>query len=236
MNRFATAGELSASIAHEIRQPLASISLSAAAGLNWLKHAAPDLGQVQTSLQTVVDESHRADEVIKSVRAMFRSATTTRAEVNLNELVRQVVALTERAIDSNNIALKMGLSDDQYTVVLADPIQLQQVILNLILNAIEALGSYGGPARNLRIETGADGPDAVFLTVEDSGPGFDKKVADHLFNSFVTTKPNGMGMGLSICKSIVQHHEGRLTATSVKPHGAMLRVVLPSAHRAAAPA
>lgn len=233
MNRVATAGELSASIAHEIRQPLATISLSAAAGLNWLKNTVPDLGEVKTTLQRVVDECHRADEVIKTVRAMFKSESTTLAEVNLNELVRQVVALTEHAIASNDIVLRMGLSDDRYTVVLADPIQLQQVILNLILNAIEALGSSEHPVKILRIETGTDGTAAVFLTVEDSGPGFDKQVADNLFSSFVTTKPNGMGMGLSICKSIVERHEGRLTATSVTPHGAMLRVVLPSAHRMA---
>jgi C4-dicarboxylate-specific signal transduction histidine kinase len=232
MNRFATAGEMSASIAHEIRQPLAAISFSGAAGLNWLRKPVPDFKEIQSALQTVVDESHRADEVIKGVRAMFGRESTTRSEVNLNELVRQVIALARESIHSHNIVLQMGFADDSLTVVMADPIQLQQVILNLILNAIEAMSSSDHWARILRIETGVDEDNAVFLTVEDSGPGFDKKVADNLFTPFVTTKSNGMGMGLSICKTIIEKHEGRLTAAFASPRGAALRIVLPRGERA----
>lgn len=229
INRFATAGQLSASIAHEIRQPLTAMSASAAAGLIWLKKTVPDLQEVKALLEDVIAGSRRADDIIKSVQAMFRNEPTRRVEVNLNELVRQVVVLTERTIKSNNITLQLALSDDRQTDILADPIQLQQVILNLILNAFEALGASEYPAKILRIETGTDRTGGVFLTVEDSGPGFDKKVADNLFSALLTTKTNGMGIGLSICKSIVEKHQGHLTATSVKPHGVMLRVALPRA-------
>jgi signal transduction histidine kinase len=232
MNRYATAGELSASIAHEIRQPLAAIAFSGSAGLNWLKSKVPDLDEVRAVLETIVSESHRADDVISSVRAMFRNESATRTEVNLNDLVQQVIALAERPINTNSIALKMRLADNPPPVVMADPVQLQQVILNLVMNAIEALCSSDHLARILRIETSIDPDGTVFLTVEDSGPGFDAKVADNLFHPFVTTKPKGMGMGLSICKSIVEKHGGELTATSGKPRGATLRIALPGALRA----
>jgi signal transduction histidine kinase len=231
MNRYATAGELSASIAHEIRQPLSAIAFSGSAGLNWLKSKVPDLDEVRAVLETIVSESHRADDVINSVRAMFRNESATRTEVNLNDLVQQVIALAERPIDTNSIALQMKLADDPPPIVMADPVQLQQVILNLVMNAIEALCSSDHLARILRIETSIDPDGTVFLTVEDSGPGFDAKVADNLFHPFVTTKPKGMGMGLSICKSIIEKHGGELTATSVKPRGAMLRIALPGAQQ-----
>jgi signal transduction histidine kinase/ABC-type uncharacterized transport system substrate-binding protein len=233
INRFATAGQLSASIAHEIRQPLTAVSTSAAAGLNWLKKTVPDIQQIKASLERVIDATHRADDVIKGMQAIFRNEPTKRVEVGLNELVRQVVAVTEGAIKSNNITLQLGLSDDKRAVILADPIQLQQVILNLMLNAIEALSASEGSAKILRIETGVDSTDAVFLAVEDSGPGFDKNIAGNVFDALVTTKPNGMGIGLSICKSIVEQHQGRITASAIRPRGAMLRIVLPRAHRGA---
>jgi signal transduction histidine kinase/ABC-type uncharacterized transport system substrate-binding protein len=233
INRFATAGQLSASIAHEIRQPLTAVSASAAAGLNWLKKAVPDIQQVKASLERIVAATHRADDVIKGMQSIFRNEPTKRVEVSLNELVRQVVAVTENAIKSNDITLKLGLTDDKYVVILADPIQLQQVILNLILNAIEALSASEGFAKTLRIETGGDSTDTVFLAVEDSGPGFDKKIAANVFAALVTTKPNGMGIGLSICKSIVEQHQGQITASTTTPRGATLRIVLPRAHRGA---
>ena len=130
MNRFATAGELSASIAHEIRQPLAAISLSGQAALSWLKRQVPNLDEVRNVLETVITESHHADDVIKSVRAMFKHESTGRSEVNLNELIQQVIAVTARPIDSNNIVLKTNLADDVPPLIMADPVQLQQVILN----------------------------------------------------------------------------------------------------------
>jgi C4-dicarboxylate-specific signal transduction histidine kinase len=229
MNRLATAGQLSAALAHEIRQPLASIASSGSAGLNWLNSTVPDLEEVRTALQTVVRQSHRADDVIKGVRAIFSQESTVRTQVNLSDLVEEVLALTSRSIGANNIALTRKLADDPPPFVMADPVQLQQVVLNLIMNAVEAMAASDHWARTLHIETRISQTGTVILTISDSGPGFDAKVAAKLFTPFVTTKAQGMGMGLSICKSIVEQHGGQLTATSIKPHGALLTLVLPGA-------
>jgi signal transduction histidine kinase len=228
MNRLATAGQLSASLAHEIRQPLAAIATSGSAGLNWLDNKVPDLNEVRIALQTVVRQSHRADDVIKGVRAMFSHDSTARETVDLNVLVRQVLALTTRAISSNNIALTTTLADDPPPLVVADPVQLQQVVLNLIMNAVEAMAASDPWARILNVETKVGQTGTVFLTVADSGPGFDPKVTEKMFSPFVTTKAQGMGMGLSICKSIIEQHGGQLTAVSTKPRGALLTVALPA--------
>jgi signal transduction histidine kinase len=237
LNRVATAGELSASIAHEIRQPLAAIASSGSAALNWLDRKVPDLEEARHALQAIVRASHRADDVIKGIRAMFRSEPAAHTRVDVNELVRQVLLLVQRLIDSNGIALETELADDPVPMVMADPVQLQQVILNLIMNAIEAMTSTGSgsergsvyPARQLHIETRGDQAGNVVLAIQDSGPGFDDKVAENLFKPFVTTKPSGMGMGLSICKSIVEQHHGTLTAASIKSRGAIFQIVMPRA-------
>jgi signal transduction histidine kinase len=228
MNRYATAGELSASIAHEIRQPLAAIAASGGAGLNWLKHKVPDLDEVRLTLETIVKESHRADDVVKGVRAMFKNETTLRTKIDLNEVVEQVLVLTARSLDTNNIVVQTSLSKDPPPIVTVDPVQIQQVILNLIMNSIEAIGASDHWMRTVRVETWIDEAGFVVLTVADSGPGFDSKVADNVFAPFVTTKPNGMGMGLSICKSIIEKHGGELTADAASPRGAIFRVVLPT--------
>jgi signal transduction histidine kinase len=229
MNRIATAGQLSATIAHEIRQPLAAISAFAIASLNWLKRDVPDFAEARASLQKIVEESHRADDIIKSVRTMFDHEPPVREEVDLNKVVHGVLAFMLRTINSNNITLNTRLADDPAPLVMADPVQLQQVLLNLIMNAIEAMTAVRHKVRLLHIETGIDPPYAVWLTVADSGPGLDPKVAESIFDPFVTTKTKGMGMGLSICKSIIEQHQGQLEATSVAPQGAMFRVTLPHA-------
>ena len=170
---------------------------------------------------------HRADDVIKSVTALFKNESTTRTEVNLNELVQQVLISTARAIDSNRIVLETNFIDNPPPYVMADPVQLQQVILNLITNAIEAMSASEHGARMLRIETSIDQADSVVITVADSGPGFDSKVAEQLFKPFFTTKSSGMGLGLPICKSIIEAHGGKLTVASREPRGAVFRVELP---------
>jgi len=228
INRIATAGQLSASIAHEIRQPLASITSSGSAGLNWLNRNVPDLDEVRAVLQTIVSQSHRADDVIKSVHAMFSQESSIQTKVDLNELVRQVLALTAPALAHNSIALNVNLAGSPPPLVTGDPVQLQQVILNLVNNSIEAMtGSADVGAIDLETRVGPTG--TVYLTVADSGPGFDAAVAEKMFTPFVSTKAQGMGMGLSICKSIVEQHGGRLTAVSVRPRGALLTIALPGA-------
>ena len=207
MNRVATAGELAASIAHEIKQPLASIVNQGSAGLNWLKKNVPDLDQARLSLQSIVSEGHRADAVINNIRAMFRNESTLRSLVDVNELIQRVLTLVTHKIGSKNIALETDFAKKPAPCVRADPVQLQQVVLNLIMNAVEAMGSSAGQARELRLRTEIDPTDTVLITVADTGPGIDPKVAKNIFQPFFTTKPSGMGMGLSICKSIIESHE-----------------------------
>jgi signal transduction histidine kinase len=233
MNRFSTAGELSASIAHEIRQPLSAISISGEAGLRWLKRQVPNLEEIRNALETVITESHHADDVIKGVRAMFKHESTARSEVNLNELIQQVIAVTARLIDSNNIVLKTHLADDVPPLVMADPVQLQQVILNLVMNAVEAMSHAGHGMRILGLRTEVDPAGTVLVRVVDSGPRVDPKVVEKMFQPFFTTKASGMGMGLSICKTIIEAHGGRLTAAPNNRHGMEFQIILPlHQHRA----
>lgn len=229
LNRYATAGALSASIAHEIRQPLTAISASGSAGLNWLGHKVPNLERARAAFEEIVSASYRADNVLKGVRAMFRNEPTEHVPVDVNEIVRQVLVLVERPIRSNGITVTTALADGRSTLVMADPVQLQQVVLNLIMNAIEAMAASSLQPKTLRIETRIDQAGEVLLLVQDSGPGFDAEVGNNLFKPFVTTKTSGMGMGLSICKSIIEQHDGTLTADSVEPHGAVFRISLPAA-------
>jgi signal transduction histidine kinase len=229
MNRVATVGELTASIAHEIRQPLAAIVMQGGAGLNWLKNKVPDLDEVRLALQSIVSEGHRAGAVINNIRAMFRHESAPRVVVDVNELIRQVVTLVIHKISSSNIGLVTDFATRPAPLVRADPVQLQQVVLNLIMNAVEAMGSSAGRARELRLRTEIDPAGSVLITIADTGPGIDPKVADSIFKPFFTTKPDGMGMGLSICKSIIEAHEGRLTATPGEPGGTVFQIYLPSA-------
>jgi two-component system sensor kinase FixL len=225
MNRFATAGELSASIAHEIRQPLAAISVSGQAGLRWLKHQVPNLDEVRNALEAVITESHHADDVIKGVRAMFKHESTARSEVN--ELIQQVITVAAGPIKSNNIVLETHLADDVPPLVKADPVQLQQVILNLVMNAIEAMSHAEHGMRILDLRTEVDPAGTVLLRVVDSGPRVDPKVVKKMFQPLFTTKASGMGMGLSICQTIIEAHGGQLTAAPNNPHGMEFQIILP---------
>ena len=227
MNCVATAGQLTASIAHEIRQPLSSIASFGSAGLRWLKHDPPNLDKARSGLENVVAQVHRADDVIKSVTALFKNESTTRTEVYVNALVEQVLVSTAQARNSNGILLETNLVESPPPYVMADPVQLQQVILNLITNAIDAMSASKQGARILLIETNIDQDDTVVITVADTGPGFDSKVAAQLFKPFFTTKSSGMGLGLPICKSIIEAHQGTLTVASREPHGAVFRIELP---------
>ena len=228
MNRFATAGEMSASLAHEIRQPLATISASGQAGLSWLKRQVPNLDEVREALQMVVNESLRADDVIKSVRAMFTRQSTARTPVDLNELVRQVLALTARQINSNKIVLDVNLTGDVPPLVMADPVQLQQVILNLVMNAVEAMSQSEPGRRILRLRTEVDhSAGTVLVRVINSGPRVDPDMVQKMFQPFFTTKASGMGMGLSICRTIVEAHGGRLAASANNPNGMEFQIILP---------
>jgi signal transduction histidine kinase len=226
MNRFATAGELSASIAHEVRQPLSAISISGEAGLRWLKREVPDLDEVRKALEAVIEESYHADHVLNSVRAMFKQESTARTKVNLNDLIQQIIAVAKGPIESNNILVETNLTDGVPPIVMADPVQLQQVSLNLVMNAVEAM-NHSGEMRVLRLRTEPGPARTVVVRVVDSGPHVDPEVVSKMFQPFFTTKSSGMGMGLAICKTIVEAHGGQLTASAKNPHGMEFKITLP---------
>jgi signal transduction histidine kinase len=225
--RLTTMGEMAASIAHEVNQPLAAIVANANAGLRWLSNATPDLSKVQAILQRVVRDGHRASEVIGSVRALIKRDVQQKAPLEINMLIEDVVGLLQSDIESEQIALKLELSSAGSSV-LGDRVQLQQVILNLITNAIEAMrGSQDFP-RSLAVRTARGEPHSVLVAVEDSGTGIDAKDRDRIFHPFFTTKPRGMGLGLSICRSIIEAHGGRLWAAPGQPRGTVLHFSLPA--------
>jgi signal transduction histidine kinase len=226
MNRVATAGELSASMAHELKQPLAAIVTNANAATRWLNNPTPHFDEVHAALKRIISEGHRASHVIGSIRAMFKKDVQARTRVDLNEIIREVLALLQ-----NDFAKKRVTAQPVLTAglphVLADRIQLQQVILNLVVNAIEAMESVADRQRILHVRTEFETSDGMLITVQDSGPGIDPKVRSQIFDPFFTTKVHGMGMGLLICRSIVESHGGRLTVSNSNPHGSMFQIVLP---------
>jgi signal transduction histidine kinase len=226
MNRIATVSELSASIAHELKQPLATIAAYGSAGLRWLARQVPDVDEVRINLQGTIDAANRASAVIDELRAMFRKDNSRQTLVDVNRLLLDTLSLTNQEIQAKNISVQTELFERSTLLVLADRIRLQQVILNLIANAIEAM-SVMPDARKLRITSGLHDADRVLITVEDSGPGIAPENLDKVFDTFFTTKPSGMGMGLSICRSIIEAKGGRLWASGVAPHGCIFHVVLP---------
>jgi PAS domain S-box-containing protein len=226
VTRLTTMGEMTASIAHEVNQPLAAIVASSNAGLRWLTNATPNLEQAQASFRRIVKEGHRAAEVIATVRAMFKKDTYARTRVDLDQMVKDVLGLVQTDLQANGIAVESGLAG-ALPPVQADRVQLQQVILNLVMNAAEAMANVTDRPRVLRIRSEVRRPSDVLLTVEDTGPGIAAEDLGRVFEAFYTTKSSGMGMGLSICRSIVEAHGGRLSASRGHPHGAVLQVVLP---------
>jgi signal transduction histidine kinase/ABC-type uncharacterized transport system substrate-binding protein len=225
INRVATAGELSASIAHEIKQPLGAMVAQGGAALRWLGRSIPDLNEVKSALEKIVESGHRANQIIENLRAIFKKGTNPPTCVNVNELIREVLALTSHEMEKNDIMLQTALSADPGPYVRGDRAQLEQVFLNIVMNAIEAMHSSIG-RRMLGVRT--EKTSAVLVTIADSGPGIDPDKIAKIFDTFFTTKSGGMGMGLSICRSIVEAHGGHLRASSEAPHGSVFQVELPS--------
>ncbi len=222
--RVATLGEMTASIAHEINQPLGAIANSASACLRWLQ--AQKLDEARQSALRVIAESHRVSEIIGRIRALAKKAPPRKDWLDVNETIREAIALAHSEVQRNGVALETQLSDG-VPLILADRIQLQQVILNLMMNAIEAMrGAVEGP-RELLVRSDTDESHGVLVSVQDSGSGLDPKSLDHLFDAFYTTKPEGLGMGLAISRSLVEAHGGRLWATANVPHGAVFQFTLP---------
>jgi signal transduction histidine kinase/ABC-type uncharacterized transport system substrate-binding protein len=227
MNRVATAGELSASIAHEINQPLAAMVANANAGLRFLGRATPDLDEARDTLKRIVRDGLRAGQVIGSVRAMFKKDGGETSPVDLNEVIQDVLRPVRGELQAKGIVVQTGLTRP-LPMVLGHSGQLQQVILNLVRNAAEAMDAVSGRTRLLRVESAIYDSRNVLVAVEDSGAGIDPKDVDRIFDSFFTTKSQGMGMGLSICRSIVESHGGRLRAASKVGRGSVFTVLLPA--------
>jgi signal transduction histidine kinase len=225
VSRLTTMGEMTASIAHEINQPLAAIVASANAGLRWLANAMPDLEEARAALRRIVADGHRAGQVMKSVRGMFKDSDA-KVSLDVNMLVGEVLTLLHRDLQKDDIEVRTELSRG-LPPIMADPVQLQQVLLNLISNGREAMAAVGDRRRLLQITTERHEADNVLIAVTDSGTGIDAEHKDRIFEAFFTTKSSGMGMGLSICRSIVQSHGGQLSASPAAPFGSTFSILLP---------
>jgi signal transduction histidine kinase len=223
--RVTSLGAMTASIAHEVNQPLAAIVSHGEASLRWLDRDPPRLDEVEASIRHVIADGKRASEVVQRIRALIRRTGSEKRLLNLNDLVGDVVPLVRHEAARHRALLRLDLAMD-LPAINGDPIQLQQVIINLIINAVQAMSTVEGRARSVTVNTHADGDDHVVLEVTDSGPGIDVADAAHIFEAFFTTKPEGMGMGLSICRSIIEAHGGQMTARTPGP-GAVFRCILP---------
>jgi len=225
VSRLATMGAMVASIAHEIRQPLAAVVANSHAGTRWLEKEQPNLSEARAALKSIEEDGHRANEVITSISAMFKKNANRRVPVDLNELVNDVLNLSRGELRSRKIALSTNLAAD-LPPISADPVQLREVLLNLVMNGAEAMSTTAENLRALVIASRLES-DEVTITVEDSGAGIDSKDSDQIFEAFFTTQPTGMGMGLAICRSIVAAHNGRLWASPGTSRGTVFYVVLP---------
>jgi PAS domain S-box-containing protein len=226
LNRQADAAIFAASIAHEISQPLAGMIHNSAAGLRWLARETPNVERATATLNNIIHAGQRAVEIIDSIRAISKKEHRIHASLSLNELIQEVLALAEAELHGHHIAIRTTLNE-KIPEVMADRVQLQQVMLNLIKNAIEAMNSTAKRPRVLHLKTELDGSQNVVVTVQDSGTGIDPENIERIFNRLFTTKTQGMGMGLAICRSIIEAHNGRLWAEAGVPQGSLFRISLP---------
>ncbi|MFZ2144003.1 MAG: ATP-binding protein [Xanthobacteraceae bacterium] len=226
-NRVATMGHLAASIAHEVTQPIAAVVTTADAALRWLGAQPPDLGEVRQALGGIIKDGKRASDVIGRIRSLIKRVPPRHDPLDINQAIFDATALTRSELLRHHIALQIQ-PGQELPVVQADRIQLQQVLLNLIINAIEAMSAVNEGPRELLISSASHAVDSVLVAVRDCGPGLTPESFDHLFHAFHTTKPDGTGMGLSICRSIVEAHGGRIWATANAPRGAVFQFTLPA--------
>ena len=226
-NRVATMGQLSASIAHEVNQPIAAAITNAHSALRWLGARPPDLEEVRQALGRIVRDGNRAGDVIGRIRDLIRKAPPRKDGLEINEAILEVIALTRGEVVKNGVSVQTQLAEG-LPLIQGDRVQLQQVILNLIVNAVEAMSGVGEGSRELLISTGKAESDGVLVAVRDSGPGLAPASLERLFGAFYTTKPGGLGMGLSICRSIIEAHGGRLWATANVPQGAVFQFTVPA--------
>jgi PAS domain S-box-containing protein len=227
VTRVMTLGELTASIAHEVNQPLAAIVTNGNATLRWLGGATPNFAEARLAVERIIKDSYRASAVISRIRSLVKKAPPRNDLVDLNELIVEVFSLAQSEARRNHVSLKRQLKHD-LPQIHGDRVQLQQVILNLIINGLEAIAKGKNGARELSVSSNHDETDNVVITVSDSGDGLDAANLDRVFDAFFTTKPDGMGMGLAISRTIIESHGGRLWATPNSPRGAVFQFTLPT--------
>jgi PAS domain S-box-containing protein len=227
--RLTTMGELAASIAHEINQPLGAIVTNANACLRWLNRGEPDLDEAREAISRIARDGMRAGDVIRGLRALAKKSGPDLAELDIDDAIQEVLVLTHNERQRHGVELRTDLfTGDQ--PVFGDRVQLQQVMLNLIMNGIEAMSTVTDRPRVLAISSEPAEGGGVLVAVEDTGTGLDQASADRIFDPFFTTKPNGMGMGLSICRSIIEAHGGRFWASPRAPNGTAFRFTVPAEH------
>jgi len=224
--RVTSLGELAASIAHEINQPLAAIEANAAASLNWLGASSPDLDLVRDALADIVSDGHRAGRVIQRIRQIATKSEPLKSQLDLNDVIDDVLALVRSEVQKHRVSVRVALAA-ALPPALGDRVQIQQVVINLVMNGVEAMTAVNDRPRELVIRSEAHDKDQVLVSVQDAGVGIDPRHADQLFDAFFTTKPAGMGMGLSISRSIIEGHGGRLWATPNPTSGATFQFTLP---------
>ena len=220
-------GEMAASIAHEINQPLAAIAANGNAGLRWLTRRTPDVAEARAAFQHIVDDSRRASEVISGIRSIFKKDGQGKAPHDINELIREVLALVRGEVENHQVSVQMDLCEELPQVA-TNQVQLRQVFVNLIMNAVDAMSNVVNRPRILRLRSEIHDLNCLLITVEDFGIGIDPKIIDQIFNPFFTTKTDGMGMGLSICRTIAEGHGGRLMVSRREPHGSIFHLLLPT--------
>jgi PAS domain S-box-containing protein len=227
VHRVTAMGQLAASIAHEVNQPIAATVTNAQAALRWLDRRPADLQEVRQALARIAKDGHRAAEVIDEIRALIKKAPPRKDRLEINGAIHEVIALTRGEAVKNGVSVQTELIDG-LPLIEGDRVQLQQVILNLIINAFEAMSGISEGVRELLISTRKAEPDGVLVAVRDSGPGLAPATLERLFESFYTTKPGGLGLGLSICRSIIEAHGGRLWACANVPCGAIFQFTVPA--------
>jgi len=227
VSRVASMGELTASIAHEINQPLAAVATNASAALHWLAAEPPDLDEARDAGRRAIQEVNRASGVVERVRALLQKEPPQLWPLDGNEAIREVLRLSDAELRHGGITVRTELADD-VPMILGDRVQVQEVILNLVLNAIDAMATIADRERELIIRSGKHSG-GVLIEVEDSGRGLDPEYVERIFEPFFTTKPGGIGIGLSISRSIVEAHGGRLSASPVGSLGAVFELILPKA-------
>ena len=223
---------MSAAMAHEFRQPLTAIVTSADTAVRWLDRTPPDVAKAHDALKRIAKAACRAERIIQTVRAMFSNAghggdAQRRTPVDANELIRESIAILRSELEPARIIIQLDLAKD-LPLISADSGQLQQVLLNLITNATDAMRGVADRTRVLKVTSRAVEPGAVAVSVEDTGAGIDPSAIDRIFDAFFSTKSNGMGLGLAICRSIVESHGGAVTVAANVPHGSIFRIDLPS--------